>query len=106
MSTALPSCHREYRVLCGPKDLCNFAGSIDAAQLHRSFVGSPPLRGRPHFLRMTNREADPCVGKYLGRMYQLPLILRRLRTFFQRLAVPDPAFAGVAGEFEILRQFE
>ena len=36
----------------------------------------------------------------------LLLILRRLRTFFQRLAVPDPAFAGVAGEFEILREFE
>src|SRR5260370_36162397 len=31
---------------------------------------------------------------------------RGLRTFFQRLAIPDPAFASIAGEFEILRKFE
>jgi hypothetical protein len=37
---------------------------------------------------------------------ELLLVLRRLRTFFQGLAVPDPAFSGVAGEFEILREFE
>src|ERR1700722_3842065 len=37
---------------------------------------------------------------------QLLFILRGLRTFFQRLAIPDPAFAGVAGEFKILREFE
>lgn len=29
-----------------------------------------------------------------------------LRTFFQRLTIPDPTFASVAGEFEILREFE
>src|SRR5208337_4759479 len=33
-------------------------------------------------------------------------ILRRLRAFFQHLAVPDGAFAGVSGEFEILSQLQ
>src|SRR6202035_6191165 len=33
-------------------------------------------------------------------------VLRRLRTLLQRFAVPDPAFAGVAGEFEVLGEFE
>src|ERR1700722_2291950 len=36
----------------------------------------------------------------------LLFILRGLRTLFQRFAVPDPALAGVAGEFEILGEFE
>jgi len=38
--------------------------------------------------------------------WRLLFIQRGLRTFFERLAVPDPAFAGVAGEFEILGKFE
>jgi hypothetical protein len=44
------------------------ASSIDAAgKLHRSFVGSRPLRGRLHFLRMTisgglDRYFLYCVG--------------------------------------------
>src|ERR1051326_403554 len=36
----------------------------------------------------------------------LALILSWLRTFFQRLAIPYPAFAGETREFEILREFE
>jgi hypothetical protein len=44
--------------------------------------------------------AEPVSGK------NLPLILRGLRALFQGFAVPDPAFAGIAGEFEILREFE
>src|SRR5260370_27691996 len=31
---------------------------------------------------------------------------RGLRTLVQRLAIPDPAFASIAGQFEILRKFE
>jgi len=34
------------------------------------------------------------------------LYLGRLRAFFQGLAIPNPALASVAGEFEILGQFE
>jgi hypothetical protein len=37
---------------------------------------------------------------------QLFFILRGLRTLFQGFAIPYPAFAGIAGEFEILREFE
>src|SRR5712691_6277748 len=33
-------------------------------------------------------------------------VWRGLRTLFQRLAIPDPAFASIAGKFEILRTFE
>jgi hypothetical protein len=39
-------------------------------------------------------------------MRKLLFVLRRLRTFFERLAVPDPALTGVAGQFEILCKFE
>src|SRR2546430_471529 len=41
--------------------------------------------------------------------YSLPRLLtiqRRLGAFFQCLAIPDPALARIAGEFEILRKFE
>jgi hypothetical protein len=41
-----------------------------------------------------------------ARKFSLSLVQRGLWTFFQRLAIPDPAFARIAGEFEILRQFE
>jgi hypothetical protein len=34
------------------------------------------------------------------------LIQRGLRTFFQHFTIPYPAFARIAGEFEILRKFE
>src|ERR1035438_6630281 len=33
-------------------------------------------------------------------------LLGRLGTFFEHLAIPDGAFAGVAGQFEVLRQLE
>ena len=33
-------------------------------------------------------------------------ILRRRRTLFQSLPVPDPALTRIAGKFEILREFE
>src|SRR5271155_4595905 len=36
----------------------------------------------------------------------LASVLSRLGTFFEHLAVPDGAFAGVAGQLEILRQLE
>jgi hypothetical protein len=38
--------------------------------------------------------------------FELLFVESWLRTFFQRLAIPYPAFAGVTGEFEILREFE
>jgi hypothetical protein len=34
------------------------------------------------------------------------MVRRGLWTFFQRLAIPDPALTSIAGEFEILRKFE
>jgi hypothetical protein len=49
---------------------------------------------------------DKEFGELTAESWRLLLVLRRLRTFFQRLAIPDPAFASVAGEFEILREFE
>jgi hypothetical protein len=33
-------------------------------------------------------------------------VLRRLWAFFERRAIPDPSLAGVAGELEILSQFQ
>src|ERR1700733_7490224 len=44
-----------------------------------------------------------CVPLWLSL---LPSILRRLRTLLQHLAVPDRAFASVAGQLEILRQLQ
>ncbi len=32
--------------------------------------------------------------------------MRRLRTFFEGFAVPDPSLAGIAGELEILRELK
>jgi len=37
---------------------------------------------------------------------KLFFVQRGLRTFFQCLAIPDPAFARIASEFEILSEFE
>jgi len=41
-----------------------------------------------------------------GRQERLFAVLRGLGTFFERLAIPDPTFASVAGQLEILREFE
>ena len=38
--------------------------------------------------------------------FSLPAVQGGLGTFFQRRAIPDPALARVAGQFEILREFE
>jgi hypothetical protein len=46
------------------------------------------------------------VGGNLSGRFGLALVLGGLRTFFQSLAVPDPALAAVAGQLEILRQFQ
>lgn len=40
------------------------------------------------------------------RRRDLLAILGRLRAFFESLAIPDPALARIAGQFEILSEFE
>src|SRR6266851_3575615 len=70
---------------------------IDALQINFSLIDAR--------WRMYRSDAlDNCGAP--GRRAELLTVLRGLRAFFKRLAVPDPTLAGVAGELEILRQFE
>jgi hypothetical protein len=53
--------------------------------------------------RLETQKSKTIFGTYFWYLF---LIQGWLRTFFQRFAIPDPAFARVAGELEILREFE